>query len=99
MHTQMATFSPDNKLEQFVEVFIKEIEDDFQAPAQSKFQNYMSQCRKGVQSMEEVCMGRRCAGRRRRVCLLLKMRVQLLHSCPCCRVSMAHLHDLSIRRK
>ena len=50
----MTTIGPDKQLSQFVDTFLKELEDDFQAPALSKFQDYMPKCRKGVQMMEEV---------------------------------------------
>ena len=42
------------KLSQFNDAFLKELEDDFQAPGSSKFQNYMNDCRTGMQKMEEV---------------------------------------------
>ena len=42
------------KLSQFNDAFLKELEDDFQAPGSSKFQNYMNNCRTGMQKMEEV---------------------------------------------
>ena len=50
----MATIGPDKQLSQCVDDFIKELEDDFQSPAVSKFQDYIPRCRKGVQFMEEV---------------------------------------------
>lgn len=37
-----------------IEQFLKEIEDDFGAPGNSKFQDYIPKSRKNVQSMEEV---------------------------------------------
>jgi len=49
----MATIGPDKQLSQCVDDFIKELEDDFQSPAVSKFQDYIPRCRKGVQFMEE----------------------------------------------
>ena len=42
------------KLSQFNDAFLKELEDDFQSPGSSKFQNYMNNCRTGMQKMEEV---------------------------------------------
>ena len=42
------------KLSQFNDAFLSELEDDFQAPGSSKFQNYMNDCRTGMQKMEEV---------------------------------------------
>ena len=45
---------PGQKLSQFNDEFMKELEDDFQSPGSSKFQNYMNQCRVGMQKMEEV---------------------------------------------
>ena len=39
---------------QFVDEFIRQLEDDFATPAQSHFQEYMQSCKKGVQGMEEV---------------------------------------------
>ena len=51
----MATvFGPGQKLSQFNDEFMKELEDDFQSPGSSKFQNYMNRCREGMQKMEEV---------------------------------------------
>ena len=50
----MTTIGPDKQLSQLVDMFLKELEDDFQVPAQSKFQDYMPKCKKGVQMMEEV---------------------------------------------
>ena len=50
----MTTIGPDKQLSMLVDTFLKELEDDFQAPAQSKFQDYMPKCKKGVQMMEEV---------------------------------------------
>lgn len=44
----------DQKLSQFVDQFIQQLEDDFAAPQQSRFQEYMPSCKKGVQEMEEV---------------------------------------------
>ena len=53
----MSHLGPDKKLSEFVDMFIKELEDDMQAPAQSKFQDYIPRCRKDVQLMEEVREG------------------------------------------
>ena len=39
----------------FIQNFIAELEDDFQSPTVSKFQDYMPKCRAGLQAMEEVC--------------------------------------------
>lgn len=44
----------DSKLSQCVDSFIKEVEDDFSAPHQSSFQNYMQKVKRDVQEMEEV---------------------------------------------
>ncbi len=53
---QMATIAgPDQKLSQVVDQFVQQLEDDFAAPQQSRFQEYMPTCKKGVQDMEEVC--------------------------------------------
>lgn len=51
----MAVFFPD-KLHhsQCTEQFLKEIEDDFGSPSNSKFQEYIPKSRKNVQAMEEV---------------------------------------------
>ena len=49
-----AVFGPGQKLSQFNDEFMKELEDDFQSPGSSKFQNYMNRCREGMQKMEEV---------------------------------------------
>ena len=54
----MATFVPDKQqLSQHIEQFLREIEDDFGAPSNAKFQDYIPKCRKSVQSMEEVGAG------------------------------------------
>lgn len=51
----MAAFVPDKQqLSQSIEQFLKEIDDDFSAPNNSKFQDYVPKCRKNVQAMEEV---------------------------------------------
>lgn len=44
----------DSKLSQFVDAYIREIEDDFSAPQQSKFQDFMPKVKRDIQSMEEV---------------------------------------------
>ena len=54
----MAAFVPDKQLlSQHIEQFLREIEDDFGSPTNSKFQDYIPKCRKNVQSMEEVGRG------------------------------------------
>ena len=54
----MATvFGPGQTFSQFRDEFMKELEDDFQGPGSSKFQNYMPHCRAGMQQMEEVRTG------------------------------------------
>lgn len=45
---------PDQNLSSFIKSFIAELEDDFQSPSISKFQDYMPKCRAGLQAMEEV---------------------------------------------
>ena len=50
----MATIGPDRKISEFICSFIKEVEDDVHSPGASDFQDYMANCRKGVQGMEEV---------------------------------------------
>ena len=50
----MTSFGPEFKLPSFVNEFLKELDDDLVAPGQSKFQEYMPKCRKGMQAMEEV---------------------------------------------
>ena len=45
---------PDKKLSHFVAQFVKELEEDFQSPTISKFQEYMPECRTGLIGMEEV---------------------------------------------
>ena len=50
----MASVFPDQNLSTFVENFVAELEDDFQCPSLSKFQDYMPKCRAGLQAMEEV---------------------------------------------
>eukprot|EP00731_Ephydatia_muelleri_P010938 Em0005g1524a len=49
----MTSFGPEFKLPSFVNEFLKELDDDLVAPGQSKFQEYMPKCRKGMQAMEE----------------------------------------------
>lgn len=45
---------PDQNLSTFIQNFVGELEDDFQSPTVSKFQDYMPKCRAGIQAMEEV---------------------------------------------
>ena len=45
---------PNQNLSTFVQNFVEELEDDFQSPTGSKFQDYMPKCRDGLQTMEEV---------------------------------------------
>ena len=45
---------PDQNLSSFIKGFIAELEEDFQSPSISKFQDYMPRCRAGLQQMEEV---------------------------------------------
>lgn len=45
---------PDKKLSHFVAQFVKELDDDFQSPSISRFQDYMPDCRSGLLGMEEV---------------------------------------------
>lgn len=45
---------PDQNLSSFIQSFIGQLEEDFQSPTVSKFQDYMPRCRAGLQSMEEV---------------------------------------------
>ncbi len=45
---------PDKKLSHFVSQFSKELDDDFQSPTISRFQDYMPECRAGLLGMEEV---------------------------------------------
>jgi hypothetical protein len=54
----MAVFVPD-KLQhsQSIEQFLKEIEDDFGAPGNSKFQDYIPKSRKNLHAMEESLAG------------------------------------------
>lgn len=49
-----AVLGPAQKLSQFTDKFMKELEDDFQSPGASKFQNYMNECRTAMLKMEEV---------------------------------------------
>ena len=49
-----AVLGPAQKLSQFTDKFMKELEDDFQSPGSSKFQNYMNDCRTAMLKMEEV---------------------------------------------
>ena len=44
----------DSKLSQCVDAYIHEIEDDFSAPQQSSFQDFMPKVKRDIQSMEEV---------------------------------------------
>ena len=51
----MAAFVPDKQqLSQSIEQFLKEIDDDFGAPNNSKFQDFIPKSRKHVQTMEDV---------------------------------------------
>ncbi len=50
---------PDHNLSSFIQDFISELEDDFESPTMSKFQDYMPKCRAGLQAMEEVREGER----------------------------------------
>lgn len=45
---------PDQNLSSFVQNFTEQLDEDFQSPTVSKFQDYMPRCRAGLQSMEEV---------------------------------------------
>ena len=53
MNMAMPVF-PDQNLSNFIQDFISELEEDFQSPTISRFQDYMPKCRAGLQSMEEV---------------------------------------------
>ena len=48
---------PDQNLASFIKGFVAELEEDFQSPTISKFQDYMPKCRAGLQQMEEVRFG------------------------------------------
>ena len=51
----MAVFLTDKaQHSQSIEQFLKEIEDDFGSPGNSKFQDYIPKARKNLQAMEEV---------------------------------------------
>ena len=52
--TGMTSFGSEFKFAQLVNEFLKELDDDLVAPGQSKFQDYMPKCRKGMQAMEDV---------------------------------------------
>ena len=57
----MAVFVTDSRLHpQSIEQFLKEIEDDFSSPSNSKFHDYIPKSRKHVQAMEEVCVACVC---------------------------------------
>lgn len=45
---------PDQNLSTFIKDFIEQLEEDFQSPGVSRFQDYMPKCRAGLQTMEEV---------------------------------------------
>jgi hypothetical protein len=45
---------PDQNLSNFIRSFTEQLDEDFQSPSVSKFQDYMPRCRAGLQSMEEV---------------------------------------------
>ncbi len=52
---------PDQNLSTFIKGFIVQLEEDFQSPGVSKFQDYMPKCRAGLQTMEEVsAIGNSC---------------------------------------
>lgn len=44
---------PDQNLSSFVQSFAEQLEEDFQSPTVSKFQDYVPRCRAGLQAMEE----------------------------------------------
>lgn len=44
----------DSKITQSLDSFIREVEDDFQSPQQSSFQDFMPKVKRDVQSLEEV---------------------------------------------
>ncbi len=48
---------PDQNLSSFVQSFAEQLEEDFQSPTVSKFQDYVPRCRAGLQAMEEVREG------------------------------------------
>ena len=48
---------PDQNLASFIQNFTEQLDEDFQSPTVSKFQDYMPRCRAGLQSMEEVGTG------------------------------------------
>ena len=50
---------PDEKIAGYIDIFLRELDDDFQAPGQSHFQDYMAKLRRDVQNMEEVRRGER----------------------------------------
>lgn len=68
---------PDQNLSSFIKNFIAELEDDFQSPSISKFQDYMPKCRAGLQAMEEVSV---CSFQFGRVlmCVLVSLRTSQL---------------------
>ena len=45
---------PDEKTAGYVDFFLRELDDDFQAPGQSHFQDCMAKLRRDVLNMEEV---------------------------------------------
>lgn len=51
------SLGPDQKCSEFVDQFIKELDDDFQSPITSKFQKYIPECRSRMMDMEEVEQG------------------------------------------
>ena len=47
---------PDQNLASFIQSFTEQLDEDFQSPTISKFQDYMPRCRAGLQAMEEVLL-------------------------------------------
>ena len=53
---------PDEKVTGYIDFFLRELDDDFQAPGQSHFQDCMAKLRRDVLNMEEVRPGQNCSG-------------------------------------
>ena len=45
---------PDEKIAGYIDFFLRELEDDFQSPGQSHFQDCMAKLRRDMLNMEEV---------------------------------------------
>ena len=77
----------DSKLSQGVDAFINEVDDDFKAPHQSTFQDYMPKVKRDVQSMEEVSQHNGTSIKYALIFLQFKILInKYYHIIACCRI-------------